>query len=380
MPLAVVGFVLLAAVIVMTVAPARLVADKCRQRDGDACVGGRIEAPYAVVPGAAEAVAPRLSFVSVKRYDSAGQLLFVTVREPALTMLEWFVSRRERSVQPLSQDEAHPPQLTPSEQRQADVQAMVTAKQKAEYVALSKLGYPARVIPGPVVVDQVGCLEADESRTKCLTPVPAAAVLQHGDKILAVDGRAIGDADVLREVLSAHQIGDHVMVELARGGETRSGDVALISSREEQPRAILGIGTVDTRTVETPFDIGIQTDEIGGPSAGLAFTLTILDELTPGSITGGVDVAVTGTIDLDGTVGPIGGLPSKTEAVKQTGATVFIVPAAQGEAELAAARAVAGAGLRIVTVGNLDEALAALADLGGNALGLGTPGAGYAAS
>lgn len=375
LPVAVVAFVLLGAVLATSLLPARLVASKCKERDGAACVGGQVDTPYAIVPGSAEAVAPRMSFDAVPRYDSDGQLLFVTVREPELTMLEWFVTRDEESVNPQSDEEKNPKDLTPTELRQVNIQSMVTAKQRAEYVALTKLGYPTELVPGSVTVAQVLCLEADEAGTTCVRSVPADAVLDRGDTIVSVDGSPIPDGDVLREVLSAHQIGDHVTVVASREGQTVSGDVELISSQEDQPRAILGITPADTRTVKIPFAIEIATDEIGGPSAGLAFTLTILDELTPGSITGGAKVAVTGTIDLDGTVGAIGGLPSKAAAVKQTGASVFIVPASQSDDDLAAARAIGGNDMRIVTVATLDEALAALAELGGNALELGQPGA-----
>ena len=108
-----------------------------------------------------------------------------------------------------------------------------------------------------------------------------------------------------------------------------------------------------------------RTRSIGGPSAGLAFTLTLIDELTPGELTGGQDVAVTGTIELDGTVGPIGGLRQKASAVAQAGVEYFLVPTAQGEDDIAAAREAGGDDLTIVPVATLDEALAALEELGG---------------
>jgi len=120
--------------------------------------------------------------------------------------------------------------------------------------------------------------------------------------------------------------------------------------------------------VNLPFEVGINTDRIGGTSAGLAFTLALLDELTPGDLAGGVKVAVTGTISQDESVGAIGALRQKTVAVKASGVTVFLVPASQSEQELSDARAVAGSAVRIIPVANLDEALAALAALGGSGL------------
>jgi PDZ domain-containing protein len=109
---------------------------------------------------------------------------------------------------------------------------------------------------------------------------------------------------------------------------------------------------------------------VGGPSAGLAFTLAIIDDLTPGDLTGGADVAVTGTINSDGTVGPVGGTGQKAAAVRAQGYDVFLVPSADYEA----AERRAG-DVDVIAVDTLDEALAALADQGGNVDDLPQPAA-----
>jgi PDZ domain-containing protein len=153
-------------------------------------------------------------------------------------------------------------------------------------------------------------------------------------------------------------------------------EVELTASPTEPDRTIVGFIPFDTRRVELPFVLDIDTGSIGGPSAGLAFTLTLIDELTEGELTGGGSIAVTGTIELDGSVGPIGGLRQKASAVAQAGVDVFIVPglsdnaseeqAAAFRAELEAAQRAGGDGLRIIPVVNLGEALAALEELGGD--------------
>jgi PDZ domain-containing protein len=111
-----------------------------------------------------------------------------------------------------------------------------------------------------------------------------------------------------------------------------------------------------------PFDVVIDTGDVGGPSAGLAFTLAIIDDLTPGDLTGGAKVAVTGTIAGDGSVGPVGGTGQKAAAVRAGDYDAFLVPSADYQAALGRAGDV-----EVVAVDTLDEALAALADLGGNA-------------
>jgi PDZ domain-containing protein len=144
--------------------------------------------------------------------------------------------------------------------------------------------------------------------------------------------------------------------------------VELIASPDDPERAIVGFVPADTRTVDLPFEIGIDTDSIGGPSAGLAFTLALLDELTPGDLFGGKRVAATGTINGDETVGAIGALRQKAVAVKRAGVEIFFVPSGQSDSELAEARAVAGATMRVVAVATLEEALLELEKVGGSGL------------
>ncbi len=115
--------------------------------------------------------------------------------------------------------------------------------------------------------------------------------------------------------------------------------------------------------VDFPLDITIDTGDVGGPSAGLAFALAIIDDLTPGDLTGGADVAVTGTIAGDGTVGEVGGTGQKAAAARGAGASLFLVPTADYQDALDHA----GDDLEVVAVDSLDEALAALRDIGGTA-------------
>ena len=147
---------------------------------------------------------------------------------------------------------------------------------------------------------------------------------------------------------------------------------------EDPPRTIIGFRPIDTTTVELPegIDVSIDSDRIGGPSAGLAFTLTMIDELTEGDLMGGQRVAVTGTIDVEGKVGAIGGLNSKASAVQQVGVKFFLVPVNQGDDGLdciAHAREVVGNDVEIIPVATIEEALAALERIGGDPVQLVDP-------
>ena len=153
-----------------------------------------------------------------------------------------------------------------------------------------------------------------------------------------------------------------------RGGKNVLRRVELMASPDDPSRTIIGFIPLDTRTVNLPFNVEIETDSIGGPSAGLAFTLALLDELTPGDLFGGHKVVATGTVDEDGSVGAIGALPQKSAAVRMTDADIFLVPASQTEKELSVARRVVGKNVRIIEVSTVGEALEVLSGLGGSGL------------
>jgi len=362
--MAVIALLAVTAVLLVSVLPATLAAEN----------SAGAAAEFALVPADADPVAGRLAFDAVARYPASGTFLFVTVREPEITLLDWWVGELEPEVGFLSRDDKFGTQ-TPDQQRQFSVEMMRTAKETAEFVALDRLGFPAEIIPGDVIVNNLVCLEANEDRTECIDWAPSDDLLDPGDKLLKVDGDELEVLDDLAAILARHEPGDMIEIEFERPGEgTKSGEVELIASNDGTDRTIIGFAPFDTASAELPFDIDIDSGAIGGPSAGLAFTLTLIDELTPGELTGGLRVAVTGTIRIDGSVGAIGGLAQKVSAVRQLGADVFLVPTEQGEDDLARAREVAGADLDIVAVANLDEALAALAEYGGNGLELGRPG------
>ena len=335
-----------------------------------------IRRPYAIVPADAEGVAGRLTLSGVTRYSADGVLRFVTIREPQLSLLSWLMFRNDNDIHLLTYEDIYG-NGTPQQQTIRGRRQMVSAKQAAEYVALTKLGFPIELKPGNIVIDQIVCLKANADGTACEQEAPSGKVLKADDEIVSLDGTPVKVLDDLRSVLERHKAGDMVDAEYKRPGVTgvQKGSIELIAAPDDPTKVIVGFYPFDTTEVgDPPFKVSIDTNGIGGPSAGLAFTLTLIDELTPGELTGGKQVAVTGTIDTDGKVGAIGGLPQKASAVKQTGTKYFLVPAAQSDAEIAAARAVVGDKVQIIPVATIDEALAALAKLGGNANDLGQPG------
>ena len=136
------------------------------------------------------------------------------------------------------------------------------------------------------------CLVANDEGTECLESSPSDEVLDPGDRLLEVDGAPLSDVDDLSAALADKEPGDTVEIKLERPevGEL-TVTVELTSAPDEPDRTIVGFLPFDTQRVELPFELDIDTGRIGGPSAGLAFTLTLIDELTPGELTGGQNIA-----------------------------------------------------------------------------------------
>ena len=204
--------------------------------------------------------------------------------------------------------------------------------------------------------------------------VPAASVLKEGDVIVAVDGTPVHLDSDLGPILEPHKPGDEVTLTIERPTGTADPtakptydtitEKVKLAARDDGT-ALIGIapGTRDDVKFDFPVNVDIDSGSVGGPSAGLAFTLGVIDALTPGELTGGQKVATTGTISLDGSVGPIGGIKQKVATVERAGVKVFLVPASEADD----ARAAVGNGdLKIVPVENVDDALKALAAIGGN--------------
>ncbi len=319
---------------------------------------------WEVAPGSAEEVASRFSFdknalSQVTRYKTSAPILFVTAYGSKLSALDALVGVLDPDVDVLNREEKFGT-ITPSEQRRLGFQAMASAKQIAEYVALNRLGYDVSIAYGKLIIERLICEDAPRPLSACLQ-------LNPGDTITAFDGIEIPTLSDLMPIIADYSPGDVIEVTITphKKSESVKKKIELMVSPDDPNRTIIGVWPADTRTVDLPFEVDIDTDSIGGPSAGLSFTLALLDELTAGELTGGVKVAATGTIDGDESVGAIGALRQKTVAVKASGATVFFVPSAQTPEELSAARRVAGSKLRIVPVANLGEALKVLEELGG---------------
>lgn len=323
----------------------------------------QIRLPYvAIAPGGAEPINQLLRVPKEHQHPSKGSFLLTTVSllsdvRPFDFVRDWIDDDYELIKKKDLLGDTSEKQYT-----QIAQQEMTDSKEAAVVLAFRTLGYPvAESGEGALIV---GLAEGE---------VPAKGVLAAGDAITMLDGIPTPLASDAITILQKHKPGDSIIATVNSGKTTEQRTIRLGSRTETSCTAAvvqgaLGGGclgvTLGTKAhkFDYPFKVEIDTTGVGGPSAGLAFTLALIDELTPGELTGGRDVAVTGTIDINGTVGDVGGVVQKTAAVRNRGARLFLVP--PGEFEQA--RQHAGKKLKIVQVTTLAEALAALRANGGD--------------
>ena len=369
--LAVIGLSTLAAIGVASLLPSGLVSSKENERTGE-----MQPTPYALTPASADPVNDRIVFGElpddVERFETTNDFVFVTVTAPNQSVLSWLAGRDEPAVDFLTEEDKFGVR-TPSQRREFNLQMMRTAEQEAQYVALTTLGYDVEITAGDVIVQDVLCEVPSDDGGDCEQWFPSDEQIDPADRIVEADGVTLESVDDLSAVLADREPGDTIELVIERPGDgEETVTVELSASPDDPERTIIGFVPFDTASITLPFEVDINTGDIGGPSAGLAFTLAMIDELSPGSLTGDQNVAVTGTINLNGEVGAIGGLAQKVSAVHQNGVRVFLVPASQSELDDPVERQRledAGRGeVEIIPVATLDEALAALERLGGDPL------------
>lgn len=302
----------------------------------------------AISPGSVVGVDDLVQVAERPSGDVGGSFYLTTVKLAPVTPLEAVQGWLRPEVDVVGAGRFSPGHLSSAELRQLNLDQMDASKQQALAVALEQLGHDAVSGDGAEVVAVV-------------SGAPADGVLGPGDLIVGVDGTSVtSHYDVLRLLAERRPRGDvRLDVETAGGEGRRTTALTLAPEGDDPEGARLG-AMLRTRhpRFDLPVDVDIATDHIGGPSAGLAFALAVLDALTEGDLTGGRRVAATGTIGLDGSVGPVGGVSQKAVAVDHHEIDLFLVP----RPELLQASRVAGEGVRVEPVDTLDDALRILTD------------------
>lgn len=197
---------------------------------------------------------------------------------------------------------------TDKEVQEANQQAFTQSESAATVAAMDYLDKPVRIEVAQVLDDG-----------------PAAGALDDADIITTVNGDKVTEPGQVQEKIRALQPGDEVELGIVRKGEEKTVGVTLGSHPEQGDVALLGILMTSVPTEDITVDYNLQ--DIGGPSAGMMFTLAVIDKLSSEDLTGGRFVAGTGTIGEDGEVGPIGGIVYKVSAAQEAGAELFLAPA-----------------------------------------------------
>lgn len=297
-----------------------------------------------LLPDTAHPVAPLVHVQGGKPPKGGGNLYFVDVQEEEASEFDKLFSRwlhPHSTLIPTS--ELVPPGSSNGAFVQAELRMMSMSQQVAAAVALRHAGYTVVVHPNGVLVNQI------------ILGTDAAGKLQPTDIIVSINGKPTPTIADLRTIMNKVKPGQTVTLRIRRGKKTLTEPIKTINSGG---RALIGFAPADSDTIKLPVKVTIDSGDIGGPSAGLAFTLEVLRQLGE-NVTHGCKVAATGAINLDGTVSAIGGVKQKTYGVRQAGAQIFLVPVDGGNAK--EAMKYAGTDLKIIPVTSLDQALAAVA-------------------
>jgi len=309
-----------------------------------------VKLPYfAMSPGPVEAVADLVAVSDAETFESDGEFYLLTVGLREVNAFEWFEAEfLDDRVDLIARDVIRPPGVTQEQVTRSNLEAMDESIDTAIFVALGRLGF------------EVGFLGEGVEVLQVVEDTPADGVLEVGDQFTTVSGLAVQTSDQAAQAIRAFGIGDTVVLGGTRGGEPFEAEITLIAHPDIEGAPMVGV-VFDTinLTMDLPVDVTVDSRNIGGPSAGMTYALTLIDLLTPNDLTKGHVIAGTGTIRFDESIGAIGGVRQKVFAARAVGADTVFVPAANYDDALTAA----GDGIEIVPVEVLQDALDHLAGL-----------------
>lgn len=318
------GLVLLAAVVVLAIYPSN---------------------EYIFLPDKAHPVGPLVTLPNAHPPKQGG-VYFVDVIVRKATLLEGLFDGWPQSGADLyPASEVNPPGVNSALRQTIDLEDMRRSQEVAAAVALRALHKSVRITETGALIDAIG------------PGFPAVGKLAPDDVITAIDGvRVRNPADVFRQ-MAKRKPGDTVVFTIRRATQQLQKSVKTIADPQSKQRAIVGIDVVPATEIHLPFPVRIDAGNVGGPSAGLAFALEVMEKLGV-NVVRGHRVAATGEIFANGAVGAIGGIRQKTIGAREAGVDAFLVPVGNAADARKAAH-----GLRIIAVNSFQQALRALKTL-----------------
>ncbi|WP_425954896.1 YlbL family protein [Xylanimonas sp. McL0601] len=293
---------------------------------------------------------PLVEIKGARTYPPSGELRLTTVSVGGGPVSDVFAadvlaawSSPQRAVLPV--ETVFPVGITQQQQQEQGQAQMTSSQESATAAALTELGYTVRV-----TLTISGAPSGS----------PAEGIVKEGDVIRTLDGSDITTYDDLLSGLAAVTPGDDVVLGVDRDGARKNLTVTTRDGTTPDGGRRAALGVLVSSAYDFPVDVSIRIEDIGGPSAGMMFALAIIDRLTPEDELRGQVVAGTGTIDVDGTVGPIGGIEQKMHGALRDGATWFLAPESNCDEVVGAVPA----GLHVAKVSTLAEARHAITAIG----------------
>jgi Lon-like protease len=356
-------------------------------------VASRISVPYyALTPGSAQNVGPLIGVPVSVNHDHPGSVDLVDVEVTPMKLIDWLWFKLQSNASIISSAAVQGPE-TNAQYDTEGVLDMADAQQAAEVVALEQLGYHVTVKPNGVLLYALDPgSPADEQLEvgDVVTAVGTTSVTSPLQLTTALAGRKPGDAITIsyrpyphgsarqaslhmgiwrlqgtgaNEQLDCVAAGAHSPYPVAELVQIKG--VLYLGSKQHPGHSTACIGVIDPEPSyvisKLPFAVNLSSEGIVGPSAGLAFTLGIMQKVDVANLTGGLQVAATGTMSVTGQIGAIGGIEQKTIAVRSAGASIFLVPTANYQT----AKHYAGTKLKVFAVSSITQALAVLERFGG---------------
>lgn len=309
---------------------------------------------YIYKPGAADPLNPIVEVA--EGFSSEGEMHLVTVSGGQATPIQYvgamFLPHHE--IRPL--EEVRPDGITDDEYMHAQLQMMESSQQASTVVAYELAEQEINIEYNGVYVVSV------------MEDMPADGILQMGDRIIGIDGNEITEADDLIHYVQDKEAKETISVEFIREEEMMEETIILEALSELDGQPGIGIQLVTDRGVSVNPEVNFSSGRIGGPSAGLMFSLEIYDQLTEEDLTKGYDIAGTGEVDYDGNVYRVGGVDKKVVASDKQGIDIFFAPNESGNADSNYQTALEkaaeiGTDMEIVPIDTVEEAIEYLREL-----------------
>jgi Lon-like protease len=309
---------------------------------------------YVSKPGMAKELEPIIQVENGNH--EKGTFMLTTVRMGKANVYSYLIAKASKYQEIYPEEVIRGKDETEEEYTTRQLHLMDTSKLNAIEVSYKKAGYPVDYHYKGVYVLNV------------FPDMPADGKLLPGDRIIKLDDRNFSSSALFIDYVNEKQVGDTIKLSIERNGSPKEVTISVAAYPQYPSKKGVGIELVEDKEIIVKPEGKVNTEEIGGPSAGLMFSLEIYNQLSKEDLTKGFDIAGTGTITAEGIVGPIGGIEQKIVAADKVGAEIFFAPNEKGEEDSNYNAAVKTAKdintkMKIIPVDTFDEAVAYLEKL-----------------